>query len=404
LRKPLRICMIPGSTDGVNYYRLATWAYEMRKYRNVHVDLLWFKYEIDPSKPHSWQEDFTSDEPYERYPFISQGEYIRKTIEHFCEVSDVIIWHPVYYGHIYDFFIEMQHKYEKKFVVECDDNYMDVPSWNEAFKSFSPGTGYRRFAIDCMRNSDAVVVTTPHLQDAYSQFNDNVFLLENSLDFKGDRKFIGWDRVSPRKHKGIRLGWIGGRTHFDDLMMVAPALREVLLKHPEVSLTLVNSAFDLSCEALGRKNPLEGLKNVLYVNRSVAINRYAPFMASFGFDVGLAPLVDCNFNRSKSNLRWLEYSALGIPSVCSEVSHYSKTVRNGIDGILIKDNDLQKWQEALDLLIMDQPLREQIGRAAAKRVRRDFNVKHNAPKYARWLKALAKSSAIDFETEEAVAV
>ena len=33
--------MIPASTDGVNYYRLATWAFEMRKYRNVVVDLAW---------------------------------------------------------------------------------------------------------------------------------------------------------------------------------------------------------------------------------------------------------------------------------------------------------------------------------------------------------------------------
>src|SRR5262245_9157704 len=60
MSKPFRIAMIPASTDGVNYYRMAAWAFEMRKYKNVIVDLLWFKYEIDPSRPHPWQEDLRS--------------------------------------------------------------------------------------------------------------------------------------------------------------------------------------------------------------------------------------------------------------------------------------------------------------------------------------------------------
>jgi glycosyltransferase involved in cell wall biosynthesis len=98
-----------------------------------------------------------------------------------------------------------------------------------------------------------------------------------------------------------------------------------------------------SCKALGVKYPFEGLKNVHIADRGVPINRYAAFAASFGFDIGIAPLVDCNFNRSKSNLRWLEYSALKIPTVATDISHFRQTVRNGEDGFLIKNNDLDEW-------------------------------------------------------------
>lgn len=400
--------MIPASTDGVNYYRLAAWAFEMRKYKNTQVILPWFKYEIDPSKPHPWQEDMRSTIPSLDAPGFSVGQYIRAVIDHACEVADVVVWHPMYYDWSLDFFLEMQHKHQKPFVMEVDDNYVDVPEWNEAYHSFKNGSSFRSISIDSMRNADAMTVTTQHLGECYAGINDNIYVVPNSLDFKGDRKFVGWDKVSVRKHQGTRIGWIGGRSHFRDLMMVAPALKEVLLKHPETTLCLVNSALKPSCEATGTAYPFEGLSHgrVHYVDRGVAINRYAPFCSSFGFDIGIAPLVDCNFNRSKSNLRWLEYSALNLPTVATAISHFTESIRDGIDGFLIRDNNLDQWAGTLEMLIRDQSLREGVGRAAGKRVRTEFNVKRNAPTYLRLLKKIANEHAsVSFEDErEAVAV
>lgn len=395
--------MIPSSTDGVNYYRLAAWAFEMRKYKNVIVDLLWFKYEIDPSRPHPWQEDIRSNEPSQQYAGLTIGQQIYAEIDHACELADVVVWHPMYYEWSFDFFLEMQHKHQKPFVVEVDDNYIDVPPWNEAYRSFSNGSSYRRISLDCMRNADALVVTTPHLGRTYGAINDNVYVVENSLDFKGDRKFVGWDTVSVRKHQGTRLGWIGGRSHFEDLMMVAPVLRKLLLAHPDVTLCLVNSAIQKSCQALGRPYPFEGLKNVHYADRSVAINRYAKFMASFGFDIGIAPLVDCNFNRSKSNLRWLEYSALGVPCVATDISHFNQSIIHGEDGFLVKDNDPDRWYATLENLIEDVHLRERVGRQAKKRIKAHFNVQRNAPAYLRLLKTIVNGPSIQLYEREAVA-
>lgn len=390
-----RIAMIPASTDGVNYYRLATWAFEMRKYRNTIVDLAWFRYETNPGILHTWQEDINDPRPSGDAPGLTVGQYIRATVDHFCEMADIVIWHPMYYPNSMEFFLEMKHKHQKPFIVEIDDNYVDVPTWNEAYHSFRNGSSFRQISIDCMRNADALMVTTPHLGDLYTSFNPNVYVIENSLDFKGDRKFIGWDKVSVRKHKGVRLGWIGGRAHFEDLMMVAPVLRSVLEKNPDVTLCLVNSAIRASCGLLGKAYPFEGLSNVHYADRSVSINRYSKFMASFGFDIGIAPLVDCNFNRSKSNLRWLEYSALGIPTIATGISHFNQSITPWKDGILIEENDPVKWESAINLLIQDKNLRLQMGRNAYKRVKKDFNVKNNAPKYLRLLKKLTVGEELE---------
>lgn len=389
MSKPFRIAMIPSSTDGVNYYRLAAWAFEMRKYKNTIVDLMWFKYEIDPSRPHPWQEDMRSSDLSHQMPGLTIGQQIMAELDHACELADVVVWHPMFYDWSLDLFLELQHRHQKPFVVDVDDNYVDVPPWNEAFHSFRNGSQYRRISLDSMRNADALFVTTNHLKDTYSQVNDNIHVIENSLDFKGDRKFIGWDRVSVKKHRGTKVGWIGGRSHFNDLMMVAPALVEVLKKHKDVSLTMVNSGIRTSCKLLGKPYPFEGLPNIKYADRSVAINRYAPFMGSFGMDIGIAPLVDCAFNRSKSNLRWLEYSALSLPTVATDISHFRESIDPGITGLLVAENDLQRWVDALEFLISDEAPRTAIGRSAYKKVKKDFSVARNAPNYLRVLKQIA---------------
>jgi len=398
-----RVAFIPASVDGVNYYRMATWAFEMRKYKNTIVDLAWFRYESpNPGVLHTWQEDINNPIPSLDALGLTVGQYVRKAIDHFCEEADIVVWHPMYYAESLDLFLEMQHKHQKPFLVEVDDNYVDVPAWNEAFHGFKNGSPFRRIALDTMRNADALMVTTPHLAETYASINDNIYLIENSLDFRGDRKFVGWDQVSVRKHKGTRIGWIGGRSHFNDLMMVAPELRKVLERHKDVTLCLVNSALKPSCNELKIPYPFEGLRNVHYADRSVAINRYAAFAASFGFDIGIAPLVDCNFNRSKSNLRWLEYSAMKIPTVASNVGHFKQTLRPYQDAILM--DSAEGWASVLEQLISDKTRREQLGKDAYKRVKRDFNVERNAPKYLRLLKELSGRSVASVPELEAVAI
>ncbi len=386
MERKFRIAFIPTSNAGVNYTRMASWAFQMRKYRNVEAGVFCFQYHTNDVHP--WQKDF-----------ISVPD-IRRDIECLARASDVMVWQPVHYDHTLAFFNEVKQKYGKQMFVETDDNHIDVPPWNNAYNSYSPVSFYRRVVNQMMSWADGLIVSTPHLKEIYARFNPNIHVVENSLDFKGDRKFVGWDSVSVRKHHGLRIGWIGGRSHFNDLMMVAPALRELLLERPDVTLVLVNSALIPSCEYQEIPYPFKGLPNVHYADRSVNINRFAAFATSFGFDIAIAPLVDCNFNRSKSNLRWLEMSAMKVPTVCSDISHFSQTVRHGIDGLLVKNNDLKEWKRWLCYLLDNPNIREEMGRQAYKRVKQDFNIKRNAAKYVRLLKEISDFSIYQPEYKE----
>jgi hypothetical protein len=48
-------------------------------------------------------------------------------------------------------------------------------------------------------------------------------------------------------------------------------------------------------------------------------------------DLLLAPLINNAFNRSKSNIKWLEFSALGIPMVGQNMCTYNKYTDNLFD-------------------------------------------------------------------------
>jgi glycosyltransferase involved in cell wall biosynthesis len=367
--RPFRIAMIPTANGGVNYYRLASLAWQMRKKNNVEVAVFAFQYGMNETHP--WQRD------------IVTNPLVRRQIESLCQVADIVIWQPVFYQHTLDFFLEMRAKYEKPMFVETDDDYIDVPPWNEAFHSFGPNTGVRQNCIDHLRAADGLIVSTPFLKETYLQFNQNIHVVENSLDFQA------WDKCSVDKHKYIRIGWIGGRTHVQDLLMVAPVIKELVAEFPNVWFYVVNSALKYYARSISEPYVFEKTQNVYYTDKGVTINLYPRFMSHFKFDIGVAPLIDCNFNRAKSNLRWLEYSALKIPTVATKISHFEQTITPRHDGLLVPDNDLQVWKNNLKTLITDEAERRKIGRNAYATVKKKFNVRKRASEYLRILKDAA---------------
>jgi glycosyltransferase involved in cell wall biosynthesis len=366
--------MIPGANAGVNYYRMASWAWQMRKHKNVQVAV--FAYQHDRVTMQPWQIDFATN------------PVVRKQLNSLCEMADIVIWHPVHYNNTLDFFLEMQALHDKPMLVDMDDNYIDVPPWNEAFASFGPGSSHRKLAMEMLRIANGVIVATPHLKTIYEPYNRNIHLVENSLDL------TEWDELSIPRHQKIRIGWIGGRSHVRDLLIVTPILRDILQKYPKTHLYLINSGLKNYSKFTGRPDEFEGIPNVYYSDRSVSINLYPRFMAHFKFDIGLAPLEDCNFNRSKSNLRWLEYSALKIPTIATDISHFNQTVTTGETGILIPGNDTDAWHRALEEFIGNEDFRSHVGQNAYRTIKQRFNLRKNAGAYLRLLRDIASHGSL----------
>jgi rhamnosyltransferase len=127
-----------------------------------------------------------------------------------------------------------------------------------------------------------------------------------------------------------------------------------------------------------------------FTDRWVSIVDYPSMVKGWDLDIGIAPLRDHNFNRAKSNLRWLEYSALSLPTVASKVRPFSECINSGLNGILCSTK--QEWYAQLKRLIQDKDERVRLGNMGRSSVFKDFNMDTIAQKYRSVLEEIKRAS------------
>jgi hypothetical protein len=90
---------------------------------------------------------------------------------------------------------------------------------------------------------------------------------------------------------------------------------------------------------------------------------FLAYTASVQHAVGLAPVLDSQFNRARSHVKLYDITRCGAAGVYSDVSVYRDNVQHGINGILCP-NDEQAWVEAACKLLTDEAARTSISRNA----------------------------------------
>jgi glycosyltransferase involved in cell wall biosynthesis len=109
----------------------------------------------------------------------------------------------------------------------------------------------------------------------------------------------------------------------------------------------------------------------------VAINDYPKKMASLNLDIAIAPLESNFFNECKSNLRLLEYGAMGWAVVCSDVFPY----RTMDPPVIRCADDAAAWVDALRRLVQDEGLRHQMGEDLHAWVQNHFLLKNRTTEW-----------------------
>ncbi len=245
----------------------------------------------------------------------------------------------------------------KPVVLDLDDWLLELPENHPDRISHYYAAGLfpiLRAALE----ADAVTVSTEHLGDQVSRLNNSNWTLPNYID-----EDI-WGLIPPSQASDgpIQIVYMGGDTHIPDVELVTPVLVEVLRRYTgRVALHLVGM----------HPNPLlSSLPNVTCTPFIMDYASYARFASEQHFDLAIAPLIDNPFNRCKSSIKCLEYSALGLPAVYSNIPPYTKFVSDGENGLLASTSE--EWLQAIVRLIEDQALRMRIGLAAQENVRRNW--------------------------------
>jgi glycosyltransferase involved in cell wall biosynthesis len=234
----------------------------------------------------------------------------------------------------------------KTTVYEIDDDFWNLDKANTAYPYWSR-PGVLQTAESVIRKAKVVTTTTPRLAHLLSRFNKNVVVLPNMLPDEC------WKVRKPKKSADNRIviGWAGSRTHFEDLKVLGGTIEQLLDEYPNIEFHVAGVA----------EVPFYPHERAMGVP-SVPIADYADLLKTF--DIGIAPLTGSHFNKCKSDLKFVEYSKVGIPSVVSKTESYEATVKNNENGFLASNS--KDWLKYLRRLIEDADLRARIGGEAKK--------------------------------------
>lgn len=243
-----------------------------------------------------------------------------------------------------------------KLVYETDDDVFTIdPSNSMAFLAHSPEVvDAVEFAASA---AHLVTVSTEPLAEVMRRYNDNVVVLPNHIE----GALLDIER--PRRDR-VTVGWAGGDSHVRDFDMVAPRLRRFLDRNPRVDFHNIGTNYLRVFKIPGRHTPWSA--DIFDYYRSI------------DFDIGIAPLADTPFNRSKSWIKALEYAALGIPVIASDTEPYRPFVVDGETGWLVRSD--HEWGKRLYELANDEAMRTEMG-AAAKRRAAEWTIQRG---WTRW--------------------
>jgi len=217
--------------------------------------------------------------------------------------------------------------------------------------------------------ADLVTTTTETLANKFSKLNDNVKVLPNCVDLNV------WKNYDIKRSNEIRLYWAGGSSHYEDWCVLSEVLPCIMEKYKNVKLVLMGHQFHGTL----KKIP----KDRIEFHAWVPTPAY-PYKSILNCpDIALIPLRQTGFNECKSAIKWIEMSALGVPSVATAMSPYID-MDTGNNGIFIEDNDKEGWIEGISILVEDSVLRAKMGGEARRFVEDNYDINKN---YMKWLDA-----------------
>jgi glycosyltransferase involved in cell wall biosynthesis len=326
----------------------------------------------------------------------------------------------------------------KRIVYDIDDDLFAIPAANPA--SGGMGRSEQMAAVECMKLADVVTTTTPILQERLTQLIGRApVVVPNAIDpddgwnptpltgSPDGRKRIFWqgsnthdgdwdecfdavDRIMA-KRSDVRMVILGflptmikekleephwrGRVEY--LGTMAPEAYFRLIKHIRADVGLVPlqcDHFNAVDRIMAKRSDVrmvilgflptmikEKLEEPHWRGRVEYLGTMAPeayfrLIKHIRADVGLVPLQCDHFNAGKSQIKLVENSVIGIPTVASDVEPYSDVIENGKDGFLC--SSAEDWEDAIQKCLNDERLRGKIVENARARVRKEFNIKNTA--------------------------
>lgn len=264
--------------------------------------------------------------------------FYHRYVSELVDLADVLI---LPFVHNHDFFprIEERRRRGKVTVFEANDYFYDVQPWSPIAASWQD-RGIQEEYRHYMQVADAVQTSSDELAREWSAWARKVVVFHNHL--------AEIPPLRPSPARPLTIGWGGSPGHFADWYAISPYLERWLTAHPDVHLAVMTNEF---------ARPFMRLPPERY--------HFTPFgtLASYlqflpQLDIGLAPLLPSDYNRCRSDVKFLEYAAHGVAGIYAEAAPYRTSVVAEQTGLLYRTPE--ELLAALDRLARDAELRQRI--------------------------------------------
>ena len=268
-------------------------------------------------------------------------------------------------------------EHDIKLIYEIDDDLLNIDKTHPEYKKYFSKSKIIKYLIE---NADLVTVSTDLLKSKFEGIANNIICIPNAID---ERLWCNKVDSYPAEDNTIKIGYMGSFTHERDLLIIENAIKNLQKKFAEKN-------FKFNFEVIG------GMRNTGWI-KQIEIppdsNDYIKFVqwlkkVTANWDIAVAPLADTNINRGKSEIKYLEYTGLGLAGVYSGIGSYNDVVKNGYNGLLVKSNLTKEWEEQIYKLINDSELRDNIKSNARKSLKEKYLIKYRTELWYNALKEL----------------
>jgi len=204
-----------------------------------------------------------------------------------------------------------------------------------------------------LSKASCIITSTAYLADELRSLNSRVSVFPNLIDP------AIWDISKPAGRSGgrpLRICCIGTGLMSENISLIVPAMEFCSDRYGR------DVVFCLWGNAKYLDERVKKLKNVTISDKKMPYRAFARKLQHEAFDLGVVPLSDLRFNRAKSNIKYLEYAASGIPSIFSRVEAYAGLHQG--DTCLLADNDPDAWIPEIVRMVEDRGLRKRLAERA----------------------------------------
>lgn len=273
------------------------------------------------------------------------------------QLGDAVIFHRSFPGSIENFekFIWKARELEKPVIFEIDDLLFNLPE-DHPEQKLDLYKSHLMPILFALNEADLVVTSTPKIKELLSGFNPNILVLPNYLD---DHLWT-LRSIAVNENVPLTIMYMGTDSHTPDLEGIAPALLHLLDKYQgKLMVRVIGTPLPQSLTARPDVT-FEPAPNNIYT-------AFVEYFLNQTTDIFIAPLNHNLFNQCKSHLKFLEYSALGVPGVYADLDPYHEIVEHGEDGFLA--SSVKEWIVHLEKLIESPELRRKVAEAAQYKLR-----------------------------------